>query len=104
LRWNAESAVELEEAKSADFNEARVIYSGSDRARVISGKRNGDWYYRASAKASNGTFSNTVKVTVRHHPIGRAFAYFTVGLVVFIATLLTILSGTRKTGSKRTMQ
>jgi hypothetical protein len=103
LRWSAESAIELEEARSADFNEARVIYSGSDRARVMSGKPDGDWYYRARAQASN-SFSNTVNVTVSHHPIGRAFAYFAVGSVVFVATLLTILGGTRKTGSKQTMQ
>jgi hypothetical protein len=45
-----------------------------------------------------------VNVTVSHHPIGRAFAYFAVGSVVFVATLLTILGGTRKTGSKQTMQ
>jgi hypothetical protein len=42
---------------------------------------------------SNGAFSNTVKVTVRHHPIERAIGYFAVGFVVFLATLLLIVRG-----------
>lgn len=93
LRWVADSRIELQESRSADFEAARVVYAGSDAARVISGKPDGDWYYRVAA--SNGDFSSPVKVTVRHHPVERAFAYFGVGLIVFLTTLLLIISGAR---------
>jgi hypothetical protein len=95
LRWRAGSGVELQESRSADFEAPRIVYAGSDAARVISGKPDGDWYYRAAPAASNGAFGNTVKVTVRHHPIERAIGYFAVGFVVFVATLLLIVSGAR---------
>jgi hypothetical protein len=92
LRWTADSRIELQESRSADFEAARVVYAGSDAARVISGKPDGDWYYRA---ATNGDFSSPVKVTVRHHPVERAFGYFVVGLIVFLTTLLLIITGAR---------
>ena len=83
----------LEESQSPDFTEPRTIYTGSDGARVMSGKPDGDWYYRAAPVESPGAYSNTVKVTVRHHPLGRALAYFTVGAIVFLATLFIIARG-----------
>lgn len=92
LRWIADSGIELQESRSADFETLRTVYAGSDAARVISGKADGDWYYRAT---TNGNVSNTIKVTVRHHPVERAFGFFAVGLVVFLATLSLIISGAR---------
>ena len=96
LRWTADSAVELEEATSPDFRTARSVYSGRDKARVMSGKADGAWYYRARPADSGGNWSNTVKVTVRHHPLGRAIGFFVVGALVFSATLLLIIGGARR--------
>jgi hypothetical protein len=96
LRWNASSAVELEESTTPDFTAPRRLYSGSDRARVVSGKPDGDWYYRARPVSSGSSFSNIVKVEVRHHPLKRAVAYFVVGAVVFLATALLIVNGARE--------
>lgn len=96
LRWSASGAVELEESTTADFDAPRIIYSGSDAATVISGKPDGDWYYRIRTASAKQGPSNTVKVSVRHHPIGRAAAYFTVGAVVFLATVLVIVNGARE--------
>jgi hypothetical protein len=59
----------------------------------MSGKPDGDWYYRIGE--ANGNFSDTVKISVRHHPIERAIGFFAVGAVVFTATLLLIVSGAR---------
>jgi hypothetical protein len=96
LRWNAPAAVELEEATTPDFRAPRLVYSGSDKARVVSGKPDGDWYYRARPVSSGSSFSNIVKVEVRHHPIERAVAFFIVGAVVFLATALLIANGARE--------
>lgn len=100
LRWIADSGIELQESRSADFEVPRTVYAGSDAARVISGKPDGDWYYRAAL--TDGDVSNTVKVTVRHHPIERAIGYFAVGLVVFLSTLILIVSGARDRKGPRT--
>lgn len=95
LRWSADEAVEVQESQSQDFREPRTLYSGSDRARVLSGKPDGDWYYRARP-ASGGDWSKVVKVTVRHHPLNRAIGYFLLGAVVFLATVVLIAAGARR--------
>lgn len=94
LRWSSTSPVTLEEARTADFTSPRIIYRGSDAATVMSGKSDGDFYYRIRSRDSNAR-SNVVKVTVRHHSLERAFAFFALGATVFIATLLLIVTGAR---------
>ena len=94
LRWSSTSPVILEESQSAEFASTRVIYRGSDAATVMSGKRDGDLFYRVRVSDSDAQ-SNVVKVTVRHHSIERAFAFFALGATVFIATLLLIVRGAR---------
>lgn len=96
LRWSAASAVELEESTTPDFTAPRLLYSGSDRARVVSGKPDGVWYYRARPASPGSSFSNSVKVEVRHHPLERAVVYFAIGAVVFLATALLIVIGARE--------
>ena len=93
LRWNAEGEIVVQEAASPDFVSPRVVYRGSDNARVMSGKPDGDWYYRARTAGSGGAFGNVVQVTVRHHPVERAFAFFALGALVFLVTLAVIIKG-----------
>lgn len=73
------------------------MYRGADDARVLSGKSDGDWYYRARTAGSDSEFGNVVKVTVQHHPLRRAFAFFALGAVVFFATLGVIVKGAHST-------
>jgi hypothetical protein len=94
LRWYSASPVILEESQTAEFASPRVIYHGSDAARVMSGKPDGDLYYRIRSSDHNAP-SNVVKVTVRHHSLERAFAFFALGATVFVATLLLIVTGAR---------
>lgn len=95
LTWNADGAVIVQEAGSPEFLSPRVVYRGADNARVMSGKSDGDWYYRARSAGSESDFGNAVKVTVQHHPVGRAFAFFSLGAVVFLVTLGVIIKGAR---------
>lgn len=94
LRWYAARPVELEESQDPEFSSAEIVYRGSDAARVMSGKPDGDLYYRVR-DTDDGTLSNVVKVTVRHHSLERAVAFFSLGAVVFLATLLLIATGAR---------
>jgi len=96
LRWFADTAIELQESPTPDFSSPRLVYSGRDKARVMSGKSDGEWYYRARPTRADAAWSNTVKVTVLHHPIERAFGFFALGAVVFLGTALVITKGARE--------
>jgi hypothetical protein len=94
LRWRSARSVELQESRDPEFTSATAIYRGPDAARVISGKPDGILYYRVR-DTDDGTFSNVVRVTVRHHSLERAFSFFSLGAIVFLATLLLIATGAR---------
>ena len=97
LSWKTDkiTQVEVQEADNPAFNDASLQYQGPDDASVISGKANGTWYYRARVlrDQQSGPWSDVVKVTVAHHPLSRAFMFFGLGVVVFVATLLMVIRG-----------
>ncbi|MDZ7660887.1 hypothetical protein [Thiohalophilus sp.] len=102
LKWqNADKNVrfEIEEADNLAFDDARRLYQGRDRATVITGRPDGIYYYRARIAAVDGptgSWSDTVKVEVDHHPLSRALGFFSIGAIVFIAILVAILIGNRR--------
>lgn len=99
LRWQAgqaEGPFVLEESSSADFSRSRVLYRGPDLASVISGKPDNDYFYRISTQANPTNTSNTVKVTVAHHPLSNALFFFSIGAIVFLATLVVIFRGNQQ--------
>ena len=102
LRWQVgDEDVRLVEATNPEFSEARIVYAGPDTARLMSGKPDGQYYYRLEADAAGdvAVLSDTLMVTVEHHSLGRAFAFFGVGATVFVATLgLIIIGGRRERG------
>jgi hypothetical protein len=87
LQWDAEQPVRLVEARSADFTATTAVYTGSDTGHVASGKPDGTWYYRLESADGAQVLSNTATITVRHHSLQRALSVFTIGAVVFLATL-----------------
>ena len=97
LSWEMDNAgrVELEQADNPTFTDAVLRYRGPDRASVISGMPNGEWYYRVRTvgKLGAGPWSKSVAVTVTHHPLARALMFFALGVVVFLATVVLILRG-----------
>lgn len=97
LQWQGDAGnYQLEEARNAEFHQPQVIYQGTDTATVISGKANGEYYYRIGQRAMpSPVYSNSVKVTVAHHSLLEAWLFFTAGALVFIAILLMIIKGNR---------
>lgn len=91
LRWEADEPVRLVEAATADFADPVVVYSGADTGHVVSGKPDGVYHYRLESAADGGVRAEPVAVTVRHHSLGRALAFFSLGAFVFLATLGVIL-------------
>jgi hypothetical protein len=98
LTWTSDGPVQLQESRQPDFSAARVIYAGADAARVISGKPDGDWYYRVRPAGTQVTapWSEPIRITVAHHSLGRALTFFAVGAIVFAATLGLIIHGSRQ--------
>lgn len=85
LNWETEAnSFELQEASSLDFQNTTTLYSGPDRATVISGKPDGAWHYRvrASVNGQPGPWSDPVTVTVAHHNLSRAFMFLLLGFFV----------------------
>ena len=96
LRWEGgEGAVALEEAQRADFSDARVLYVGEDRAALLSGRASGVYHYRLRAGDRAGSVLADVQVDVSHRSLSTAFTFFGVGLVVFLATVALVVSGSR---------
>lgn len=91
---------QLQESQTADFLQAREVYQGPQAASVISGRGDGEYYYRIrqldDAGETISSWSEPLKVTVEHHPLARAFIFFTIGLVVFAATLAAIMRGSKQ--------
>lgn len=100
LSW-AESNIRsrLVESRDPEFRDKLVVYAGADTARLMSGKPDGDYYYRLEANdATAAPVSNSLKVTVQHHSLQRAWTFFAVGAAVFAATLGLIVFGSRAAG------
>lgn len=101
LSWDGagpDIVFELQEAHSADFVDGRIRYVGPDTATQLSGQPNGQYFYRVrivepAPRAS--PWSDAVEVEVAHHPLSRAFLFFGIGLVVFLATVALIVRGSR---------
>lgn len=98
LSWrNGEGAVyELQQGGPQGFAAGRTEYRGPDTATQLSGLPDGDYVYRLRVvKPAPSPWSEPVTVEVRHHPLSRALGFFTVGLIVFLATVILIMRGAR---------
>ncbi|MCR9144132.1 MAG: hypothetical protein NXI24_17925 [bacterium] len=86
---------EIQEGTNADFTNPRLIYRGPETATTVSGKADGDYFYRVRKIDARNDQSWSAVHTVRvvHHPLNRAFAFLLLGGVVFLATAFLILRG-----------
>lgn len=87
----------LQEASDPNFSQPNTLYEGPDTATLISGRSDGTYYYRIRYRdvTSDDFWSNIAQVEVTHHPLSRAFMFFTLGAIVFIATLIVVVIGNR---------
>ena len=99
LQWTIDTPEVAIEETSGNAPTTSIIYKGPDRATLRSGLADGQRSYRAGELDKNGSviaWSEPVEVTTAHHPLNRALAFFAIGAVVFIATLLLIVGGARR--------
>ncbi len=92
LSWKGEVGESYRLFQVDRGDQSDLIYQGVDTARVMTGLPDGDYTYRVEAASGS---SEPRKVTVAHHSLVRAFSFFGVGLVVFIATVIMIVRGSK---------
>lgn len=99
LSWEGEQGSDylLQEASEPNFVQANTLYEGPDTATLISGRSDGTYYYRIRYldMTNDDSWSNITQVEVTHHPLSRAFMFFALGAIVFIATLIVVVIGNR---------
>lgn len=98
LEWiNSEGAqpaqFEVQQATNEEFTDAKIIYQGFDQATFISGLNDGTYYYRL--RATDGSWSDSVSVTVKHHSLYLALVLLFVGAIVFFIVLGVIIKGVK---------
>ena len=93
---DAARTFELQEARDADFTQPVSVYKGPDHARTFSGRADGTYYYRLRIAQTGADWSAPAQVQVAHHPLTRAWMFFAMGAVVFVATLILILSASKE--------
>jgi len=94
LSWTATGDVLLEESRDSAFEDARVVYRGADHGTVLTGRRDGIYYYRLRADGrSPGAVVLTGFARVEHHSVERALVFFGIGLFVFVSTIVVVARG-----------
>lgn len=99
LSWQSDMAADfvLEEATDPAFLQVTTLYQGPDTATLISGRSDGTYYYRVRNMQNDNQddWSDVTTVEVSHHPLSRAFMFFALGAIVFIATLVVVVLGSK---------
>ena len=99
LSWQGDinSDYLLEESTDPSFSQSTILYEGPDTATLVSGRSDGTYYYRIRfiQDDTESGWSNVTRVEVSHHPLSRAFMFFALGAIVFIATLVVVALGSR---------
>lgn len=104
IRWSSAQPAafdqfELQQSRNRDFSEARLIYSGPDRASYVSGLPNGDFYYRVRGVNTQfnrkSRWASPIRRIVQHPSLEFAVSMWGVGALVFLSTLGVVLSGAK---------
>jgi len=90
LGWR-EAAGDRFEVQQRAAGAWRSIYRGPDRATTLTGLDDGDYAFRVRPLAPEGAWGPSLEVTVAHHSLHRALAFFGTGAAMF-AVLVAALA------------
>ena len=108
LSWRADGPAppeplefELQQAPTSGFASSIVRYQGHQRATVLTGMLDGEYWFRFRARVPGhtnkyGPWSKPARFTVKHHSTTTAATLFGLGAVVFTATALFLWSEDRR--------
>lgn len=100
LSWESaggEAVYELQQAGDKAFSNPVLRYTGPDTGSYLTGLAEGDYFFRVRKK--DGEWSEPLQATVTFIDRRVLWALLVSGFVVVAATVVTILSGWRNTGS-----
>ena len=83
---------QLQAAATQDFFEFTSRTISDSGSITLTGYPDGIYYFRAGLP---GSWSGIVQVEVQHHSLSRAFAFFTLGLLLFLVLVGTIVLGNK---------
>ena len=93
LSWQGQEGESYRLFQQNHGGASRLIYQGTDTARVMTGLPNGSYNYRVEGESGS---SQPRSVNVDQHSLLRAFSFFGVGLLVFVATVLLVVRGAKE--------
>ena len=95
---NKKISFELQQSNEPSFKTVTTVYRGPDRASVVSGQPDGDYFYRirqVNPSQSSSDWSKPILVKVQHHSLRKAWLFFVAGASVFFMTLFFIVAAAR---------
>lgn len=99
LAWdNAGRPVKVEQSASSDFSKTVTIYQGTDRGSVVSGLREGTYFFRI--REESGEWSPPLSVQVEFVSRRTMFTLLSLGGIVVVATIGAIFAGSFSTGRR----
>lgn len=98
LRWKpmdegSERSYELQQSQSPDFLSPKTRYRGTDLGSVLSGLAEGEYHFRVRPVEPEGSWSEPVTVRIEYISKAKVVFLLSVGVVVFLATVTTLLVG-----------
>ena len=101
LTWDVPdtASITLQQAPGIAFDQPTILYRGRDSGTTLTGLADGEYFYRIgihSDQSGDAQWSAPVRLEVSHHPLSRAWTFFAVGVVVFVATLGLVFLGSRR--------
>jgi hypothetical protein len=101
LSWqsgDSEDQIWLQESGSADFSNTTDTAITATGSITLTGYADGDYHFRVGHP---GNWSSPLLVTVQHHALGRALAFFSLGLLLFMVLVVAILRGRKLQGGQQ---
>lgn len=95
LQWEASGKeVEVQRSVTPDFQKPRLVYRGTQTASVVTGLREGEYYFRIR-DAEEAEWSPALAVRVEYISRTKLFVLLSLGGVVVMGTIGAIFSGYR---------
>ncbi|WP_417320649.1 hypothetical protein [Emcibacter sp.] len=82
----------------------RSLYAGGDRATTLSGLADGRYQFRLISDGAPAPADNGLTITVHHHPLTQALAFFGGGAVIFAILLILLIRGSRPEDANSSIQ
>lgn len=93
-----ELVIEVATNESFTENQKQFPALGDFSSISLTGFSDGNYYLRAKAKTPGNQVidSNVIQVTVKHYPLWQALTLFFIGLIMFVAVVISLLLLHRK--------